>query len=394
MAKKILFLMSDTGGGHRAAAEAIRDALIERYGSDHVQAELVDVYRNMRFPANTMPEFYPWIIHNGKWLWKLAYRSSDNPRSARLTSRVTYRYNRSKLRRMVSQHPADVVVCVHSVTAQPCMSAYQSFPQRPPFMTVVTDLVSTPIFWYDSRVDRCLVPTQAAYERGLKYGLAPEQMRIIGLPVHINFQRALIPKAEARARLGWDANLPTLLMVAGGDGMGPLFETTKAIVERGLRCQIAIVTGRNKAQKALLDEAVKTWGQRQPIHVFGFVKNMPELMAASDMIVTKAGPGTIMEACIAGLPIILSDRVPGQEDGNIDFVVEHGIGVFAPKPDMVAATVQQWLAEGVARLDERGGRAKSLSNPEAVWQIAEEVWHYAHQPPVPKRHYRRKWLQR
>ncbi|HEX2620938.1 MAG TPA: hypothetical protein VHL11_12345, partial [Phototrophicaceae bacterium] len=230
MAKRIVFLMSDTGGGHRAAAEAIRDALIERYGRDKIEASMVDVYKNMSFPANTMPEFYPWIVNHGKMLWTLAYRWGNMPMNANLTNRMTYRWNGAKLRRMARQNMGDVIVCVHSVTGAPAMSAYLALPERPPFVTVVTDLVSTPIYWYDPRVDRCLVPTQAAYDRGVNYGMKPEKMRVTGLPVHPNFNRALSEKNAARTELGWDANLPTVLMIAGGDGMGPLYETARAIV--------------------------------------------------------------------------------------------------------------------------------------------------------------------
>jgi 1,2-diacylglycerol 3-beta-galactosyltransferase len=283
---------------------------------------------------------------------------------------------------MIREHPADVVVCVHSVTAQPVMSAYCSFAQRPPFITVVTDLVSTPIFWYDARVDRCLVPTQTAFDRGVRFGLKPEQLRVTGLPVHARFERALREKEEARAELGWDAALPAVLMVAGGDGMGPLYETARAIVEKNLKCQIAIVTGRNKSLKARLDKAAETWRGQQPVHVYGFVNTMPRLMAAADMLVTKAGPATISEACIAGLPVILSDAIPGQEDGNIDFVLENKIGVYAPSPNKVASAVETWLAEGREAMRARGERARAVSKPEAVWTIADEVWEYAHRPPV------------
>ncbi len=162
MPKRIVFLMSDTGGGHRAAAEAIRDAILERYGPDSIRAELVDVYKRMSFPANKMPEFYPWIVNNSTLAWSVAYKRGDSPKRARLASRFTYRFNRANLRAIVREHPADAVCCVHSVVGQPAFSAYNSFPTRPPWVTVVTDLVTTPYFWYDRRVDLCLVPTEEA----------------------------------------------------------------------------------------------------------------------------------------------------------------------------------------------------------------------------------------
>ncbi len=377
--KHILFLMSDTGGGHRAAAEAIRDALYIRYGEDNISAVLVDVFKQYtNFPLKYQPELYPIWVNRGKSSWGMGYKLSNTRRSAALLSRGMYLTNSGKLRRMVKQHPADVVVCVHSVIARPSLRAYMSYEQRPPFITVVTDLVSTHVFWYDRRVDRCLVPTQAAYDRGLKYGLKPEQMRITGLPVHPHFTQQLTDKATARAQLGWSADLPTILMVAGGEGMGPIYETARAINERRLNCQLVIIAGKNKPLKAKLDKA--SW--HQTTHIYPFVRNMPQMMAAADILVTKAGPATISEACIAGLPMILSDAIPGQEDGNVQLVVESGAGVYAPKPEEVAQAVAEWLDEGIAGLQKRAENARKIAHPNAVWDIADEVWSYAHQGPI------------
>jgi 1,2-diacylglycerol 3-beta-galactosyltransferase len=377
MPKKVLFIMSDTGGGHRAAAEAIRDAMIERYGADNVQGELLDVYRVMRYPGNRMPDFYPWVINNAQAAWALAYKLTDNPKRARFASHLTYTLNRGRLRQMVTQHPADVVCCVHSLLGQPSMSAYQAHGQRPPWVTVVTDLVTTPYFWYDRRVDRCLVPTQAAYDRALAAGMTREQLRITGLPVHPNFNRRLTDKATARRELGWNPDIPTVLMVAGGDGMGPMMETAEAILTQRLGLQIVIICGRNKALK----ERIEAAGYPNVIP-YGFVTNMPQFMAASDVLVTKAGPATISEACIAGLPLILSSRIPGQEDGNVQLVVENDAGAYAPSPALVAETLVTWLGEGMDALAARAERARTVARPDAVWDIAEEVWQAAHRQPV------------
>lgn len=378
MVKQVLFLMSDTGGGHRAAAEAIRDALYLRYGQNAVNVKLVDVYREMSFPMNYMPEFYPWIVNNSKSSWGMGYNLSNTPRRATMLSKSMYLTNGHRLRRMARANPADVVVSVLSVITRPSMTAYRSLGKRPPFVSVVTDLVSTHMFWYDHRVERCLVPTRAAYERGLMCGLQPEQLRVTGLPVHPRFYFGLQDQADPRLELGLDATLPTILLVAGGEGMGPLYETARAINEKHLSCQLVIVAGRNAALKARLDSAL--WNQ--PTHIFGFVDNMPTFMKAADVLVTKAGPATICEAAMAGLPMILSDAIPGQETGNVDHVTEHGAGVYAPNPYAVAESVATWLREGESGLRRRAEAARQIARPNAVWEIAEEVWQYAHMPPI------------
>jgi len=367
--KRVLFLMSDTGGGHRAAAEAIRDALYARYGEDTVQAELVDVLRASRFPMNYMPEFYPWVIEHSKRSWGIGYKISNTRRRAALLSRTMYMANAARFKRLIQQHPVDVVVCVHSVVNRPLLRAFHSMPERPPFITVVTDLVSTHMFWYDKRADRILVPTQAALERGKHCGVATEKMRVTGLPVHPSFMNGLVGQEESRAALGWEQDTPTILIVGGGDGMGRLYETARAINDQNLNCQLAIIAGRNKTLKARLEAA--EWNQ--PTHIYPFVNNMPQLMDAANIIVTKAGPATITEAGIAGLPMILMDAIPGQEEGNVDYVVEHDAGVYAPEPIQVANILREWLSEGAEALESRAARARAISRPEAVWDIADEV---------------------
>jgi 1,2-diacylglycerol 3-beta-galactosyltransferase len=131
-----------------------------------------------------------------------------------------------------------------------------------------------------------------------------------------------------------------VLLVGGGDGMGPLAETARAIDVSGLDVSQVIVCGRNKRLKASLE--AQKWGN--PTLIFGFTRDMPDFMRASDFIVTKAGPGTVAEALNAQLPIILYSKLPGQEDGNVTFVEEEGAGVWAPTPQEVVRTLTRWIS--------------------------------------------------
>jgi 1,2-diacylglycerol 3-beta-galactosyltransferase len=370
--------MSDTGGGHRAAAEAIMDALEAKHPGE-LDMKMVDVFRDYtRFPYKYMPEFYPWLINRSKSSWGVGYKLSNTRARARALSRGMYAYSESGLKQMTREHPADLVVCVHSVLTRPCMQAYTQLPQRPPFVVVVTDLVSTHMFWYDRRAELTLVPTQAAYDRGIKAGLAPEQMHITGLPVHPRFSQAMTDKAAARAELGWDPDLPAILMVGGGEGMGPLYKVARAVNARSLRCQIAIIAGRNKP----LEDKLRESAWNQPMHIYGFVTKMPLLMTAADILVTKAGPATLSEACIAGVPSIIYDAIPGQETGNVDWVVSNGAGIFAPSSRETAEAVEAWLSEGKAGLKRLSQAASVIAKPNAVWEIADHLWAYAQHPPI------------
>ena len=373
--KRIVFIMSDTGGGHRASAEAIREAILEKH---EAQFELVDLFKNYSpYPLNQMPVWYPAMVAKGRSSYGMTYKLSNTHNRARAYSRLMYMTMDNRLRQMIQEHPADVYVSVHSVLTRVTGHALGAQTLRPPFMVVVTDLVSTHMLWYDRRADRTLVPTAAAYERGLRAGILPEKMRNTGLPVNPRFMRNLPLRHEARQTLGWDPEKPAILIVGGGEGMGPLYETARAINARRLDCQIAVIAGKNAALKAQFEAS--DWNQ--PTHIYGFVTDMPRVMAAADIIATKAGPSTICEAAIAGVPVILYDFIPGQEDGNVSHVIDNHAGVFAPTSEEVAAAVDSWLANGGVLLRQYAAGARAIARPNAVYEIADEVWAQANQPP-------------
>jgi 1,2-diacylglycerol 3-beta-galactosyltransferase len=103
--------------------------------------------------------------------------------------------------------------------------------------------------------------------------------------------------------------------------------------------------------------------------VYGFVHEMPDFMRAADILVTKAGPGTISEALNAGLPIILYSRLPGQEDGNVDYVVSEGVGVWAPKTSNIIATMQEWINHPEQR-EQAAEACRKAARPQAAREIA------------------------
>ncbi len=378
MPKKVLFLMSDTGGGHRAAAEAIQAAMEMLY-EDTYQFELVDVFRYYTpFPFRYMPEFYPIWVNYSSFTWKLGYLFLDGRLRSDIMLDFWHISWRQGLQALFREHEADVVVCVHSLFNRAALRSLNHASRfRPPFVTVVTDLVSTPVAWYQLDEDLCLLPTQQAYDRGLKLGMRHDQMKVTGLPIHPSFVDGITSKAEAREMLGWHPELPGVLLVSGGDAMGPVYRTACAINDLKLDIQLAIIAGRNQRLQGRLEAT--HWNQLT--HIYPFVDYMARLMTAADILVTKSGPATISEACVAGLPMILSGKVPGQEDGNVELVVENGAGVYAPAPDLVAQHLKEWVTGPPETLQTYASAATALGRPRAAWLVAEEIHRITQNPP-------------
>ena len=358
----ILFLFSDTGGGHRAAVDAIIEALALEFG-DAASTEMVDFLKDYAPPPyNQLPRFYPEMVKIPE-LWGVGYKISDGRPQARLMTSTFWPIVRRAARRLVQEHPADLLVSVHPVANSFCLKALGK--NRPPFVTVVTDMVSTHALWFDKRADLILVPTSIARDSALENHMAPEKVQVAGQPISERHCQAGCDKPTLRARFGWQADKFTLLVVGGGDGMGPLAETAIAIDQSGLDLNLVIVTGRNVHLKNYLE----TLPWDNPTFIYGFTQDMPDFMRAADAIVTKAGPGTIAEALVAGLPIILYAKLPGQEDGNVTYVEKTRVGVWAPDPQKVVRTLTRW----VCRPAERAQVARDCLNaarPDAARVIA------------------------
>ena len=358
----ILFLFSDTGGGHRAAMEAIIEALHLEFG-DAVTTEMVDFLKDYAPPPyNRLPRFYPEMVKLPE-LWGMSYKISDGRPQARIVTSTFWPIVRRAARRLVKEHPADLLVSVHPVANSFCLKALGK--NRPPFVTVVTDMVSTHALWFDQRADLILVPTRMARDSALENHMSPEKVRVAGQPIAERYCRGRCDKPSLRKKFSWPVDKFTVLLVGGGEGMGPIAETARAIDESGLDLNLVIVAGRNTKLKDYLE----TLSWENPTNIYGFTQELPDFMRAADAIVTKAGPGTIAEALAAGLPIILYAKLPGQEDGNVTYVENRGVGVWAPEPLKVVRTLTRWVCRPAERA-EVVKNCRSAARPDAARVIA------------------------
>ncbi|PZQ41227.1 MAG: galactosyldiacylglycerol synthase, partial [Phenylobacterium zucineum] len=357
-----LFLFSDTGGGHRSATEAMIEAL-ELEFPGRFEPRMVDFFREYYpSPLRFAPEIYP-PISRVPQAWRFTFRAFDSKGRARAVTQISYPYVRRGAKRLVRENPADVIVSVHPLVNTHLMRAMRRSPI--PFLTVVTDLVSTHALWFDRRADLVVVATDEAREKAIEYGIAEGNLRVIGLPVAERFSTPLDDRMAWRQEMGWRTDLPVILLVGGGDGMGPLKRVAKAINDARLNATLVVICGRNADLLADLERV--DWNL--PVHLYGFTNQMPQFMAASDMLVTKAGPGTISEAFISGLPLVLYSRLPGQEDGNVRYVEKLRAGVWAPRPREVVDALRRWVDDPSARA--RAAEAsRRAAKPDAARRIA------------------------
>ncbi|KAJ1616884.1 hypothetical protein T492DRAFT_918070 [Pavlovales sp. CCMP2436] len=281
--RRVRFLFSDTGGGHRASALALQGAIESMYPGQ-IECDLVDLFvASEVWPFCEAPAAYRWMAERPAY-WKAFFEAGATPFGAWLNEVVTDCLCGAAYRKLLAASPRpDCVVSVHPLMQGPALRALADIDggiRKTPFATVVSET-------------------------------------------------------------------PTCLVVGGGDGMGGLFSVASAVGsalgEREGSSQLVVVCGRNEECKSSLG-AVK-WPSNVHVMVLGFVSEMEQWMGAADALVTKAGPGTIAEAAAMGLPCVLSGYLPGQEEGNVDFVISGGFGKLNEDPAEIGKTVRQWLDE-------------------------------------------------
>ncbi len=369
--RQLLFLFSDTGGAHRSSACAVAHALRELCDGQ-AQIELVDALADYApWPFNRLGNVYPYMVRLKGWPWAVGYHLSDGARRVTLLTSGCWPWVRPALLRLIRDHPADVIVCFHPILNHSILQTLAQTGTKTPLITQVIDLATAHAFWFAPQVTRCLVPTEENRKRALAHGLPAERVLVTGLPVDPRFTAAAQQDPHAtRQRLGLEPDLPVVLLVGGGEGMGPLHRISRAVTNSGVQAQLVIITGRNERLRAIL--SAETWPI--PVRVEGFAPNMHEWMRAANLLVTKAGPSTVSEALVLGLPMVLSGALPGQERPTVDYIVQAGAGIWAPTPGEVAESVRELLAPDCPALARMGARARALARPDAAWRAAEVVW--------------------
>ena len=376
--KRVLILISDTGGGHRASAQAVEAAMNEQ--QHDLDISVVDLWTtHTPFPYNMFVPGYKFAAKN-PLVWSAVYFSTEyKPFYSLLNCQGTLIcYN--GIRKCIEQYAPDLVVSMHPLCQDIPLKvlgdlAKESEAPRIPFATVVTDLGSAHPTWFHPGVDACFIPSDAVQDVALGSGVAAGQLRQYGLPVRKDFYAEPDVTREALAeQLGVANGRKTVLVVGGGDGVGSLEDIVGTLATRlGESCrdqaQLVVVCGKNDELRRQL-ESRSYDGVR--VHVEGFVSNMPQWMAVADCLVTKAGPGTIAEAAIQGLPCMLFFHLPGQEAGNVPFVVDGGFGEYSEEPEVIAQTVCTWLQQP-SLLEQMKQRALEAAAPQATQQIAQDL---------------------
>lgn len=366
--RRVLIATVTAGAGHVQAAAALEEAWRELHPQDVLERVDVLDFTSSLF-RKVYAEGYVEIAKRLPELYALLFKKSDNPALLkRLTRfrRTAAKAGTPKFVQHLFEFAPDLVLCTHFLPPEVLGKLATRWKKTPPrVVTVVTDFEAHAL-WVEPAVDLYAVAAAATKARLVARGLPSEKVIVTGIPISRRFGRS-IDASAARLKLGLRDDVPILLVLGGGFGMGPVREILHELGRFEFPVQVVVVCGRNDA----LRRRLAVMDHRHPTHVLGFVTNMQELMAVSSLIITKPGGLTSSEALALGKPLVILNPLPGQEEANSDFLLEQGAAAKANRVEDLPFKLGQLL--GTPKLAEMSVAARRLGHPEAAAAICASV---------------------
>lgn len=365
--RKVLLMYISRVSGHRQASMAISKSL-KKFMPDAEVMSINGFGYNYPLLEQVVNAAYMTVIRHTPKVWDYMY---DNPKVVKRSANLRRFLNKSshkKLAKLFKEFPAETVVCSQ---AFPCsMVADYKVSNKLSFtlVGVLTDFAPHS-YWINEGVDYYIVPSEDTKDRFIKKGVPPEKIRVFGIPIRYKFAERL-DQCEIRQELGLATDVPTVLVMGGGQGLGSMKEAVKTLISSDQPMQLIVVAGSNQK----LFKWLKKASAKSPKKVlcYDYASNIDELMTAATLIVTKPGGMTTAECLAKGIPMVIITPLPGQEARNTDFLLEKGVAIRVHDMRNLAEEVEI-LLRSPERLRTMSLGARESGKPHAADDIARLV---------------------
>jgi len=366
---RILIAHVTAGAGHQRAAEAIGKAFNNLYPDANVK--LVDTldYINTVYKKVYSSTYLALVKHTPR-LWGYIYDRYDNE-GERLDSKLRQSLETLQagdFRDFLDDFSPDVVICTHFLPMELISRWKKKRKSSLPLYAVVTDF-ALHTYWIVEEVNAYFVANDEIQRELQTRGAKVKDIYQTGIPVDPVFA-ALPLQHELRDKLGLARDLPTVLIMGGGYGVGDLVGLVRSFREVSLKMQLMVVCGRNETLFQELNQVATTLSI--PYKIFGFVNNVHELMRASDIMVTKPGGLSSSEALAANCPMMIINPIPGQEQRNSDYLLENGAATILHNISDGAYYVEKLLKDQ-DKLAYMIQQTRKLGHKNAAMDIAKAV---------------------
>jgi processive 1,2-diacylglycerol beta-glucosyltransferase len=353
------------GSGHLRASEAVQRALYD--GNDPIEVKVVDALDSARRWFHWLyVDPYWWMLRNAPRLWRMLFERRQRRRHNSTAPDWFFRRGcREVLRQIKSLAPQLVIVTEIGAAEIAALGRREGW-FNAPILAVQTDFHTEPP-WVQAEIDAYCVASEEARGQLIGWGVLPNRVLLCGIPVDPAFALPF-DKNELMQALGLDARRHVILVMGGGMGPVPLDRVVRSLELCNVPMQVLAVAGHDRDLRQRLE--MLRGHVAMDLHLFGWTDNVPELMAVSDLLITKPGGLTTAEALAAGLPMILTHPIPGPEERHVQYLSQHGVALHAATLHDIPRLASRLLSSPDELRDIRR-RSREWSRPDASHAIAQ-----------------------
>ncbi len=334
--KKILIFYASYGGGHLSAARSIKEYIDENYADTKTQ--LVDCVEYVNKVLNSITTTaYTEMAKKAPWAWGKLYSKSEKGPIAHISSEAN-KIMSIKLNKLLQEFEPDLIISTHFFASQMCSILKEKGKINAKIATIMTDYAPHEQWLLNSSmVDYFFVAHDGMKEALINKGIDENKIFATGIPLSNRFLQSY-NKLETLKSFGLAKGKKTVLFFAGGEfglGKSKTYNILKTLAESFDNIQVVAIAGRNKQMKKNFDDIVENTNTSDTIKILEYTNKVPELMSISDLVITKPGGLTTTESLASGLPIVVINPLPGQEEENSDFLEKHGAAIRIKNNDNI-----------------------------------------------------------
>ncbi|MSQ47065.1 MAG: glycosyltransferase [Deltaproteobacteria bacterium] len=367
MFNKVLVLSASAGAGHIRAAQAVEKAFLQMGAAREVRHIDILEYTNKLF-RNFYSKAYIDMVNKAPEVLGWLYDHLDTPWKNERRRLAFNKLNTRPFIKLLEQHQPDFVVCTHFLPAE--MVSWLKAKERlaTKQAIVVTDF-DVHAMWLCHHFEHYFVALEETRIHLEKLGIPPEKVSVTGIPIDPIFAEVK-DKRAMRAKYGLDEDRRTILISAGGFGVGPIEHLVQSLLEMRHGAQVVAICGRSTELKTRLDQLAAQVPPHHHVtlHAVGYTTEMDEYMSAADLLVGKPGGLTTSEALAKGLVPVIVNPIPGQEERNADHLLEEGAAIRCNNLPVLAYKIDQ-LLDDPARFASMQANVKRLAHPHAARDI-------------------------
>jgi processive 1,2-diacylglycerol beta-glucosyltransferase len=369
MNPRILILSASVGAGHLRAAEAVEAALRQMVPDATVRNLDILEMTNVLF-RRVYGRFYLDLVNKAPHVLGYFYDMLDRPSRSNRSDRlrlVLEKLNLKTFTKFLHAEPWDLVINTHFLPAEIIASLRKRDKIDVPQVTVTTDF-DTHRLWVNQPCERYFTATPEGAIYLHSWGVPADATQATGIPVHPVFSEPKDKESLLRKH-GLSHDRPIVLQLSGGFGVGPIAKLYQALLDVEVPLQLVAVTGKNEKVKAQLQKV--PCPSRHRAKVLGFTKEIDELMAVADLVVSKPGGLTTSETLARGAVMVIVNPIPGQESRNSDFLLENGAAIKVNNIATLSHKVTALLADP-RRMGQLRENVKRVARPRAAFDVVEK----------------------